>query len=278
MTTINASKAKQIVDKLGLAAILLILSGLFFLGDHLYIYSTAKRLILTAIPHIILLGLTLFFYRNTVLRRYWEVTFAFCCGTFGLFLAWAPLFSDTYTHTIQGFTFLKFTELLPIALAIILPTWFVQRSLAPIYLQKGNLKIGLGLGLGVSLLIIAYYLLTSASKIDFEKLLLASGWMLLFSIMDAFFELLMLSALLLRRFFGLLGVGWGLILTTLVYGLFTLGVSHAVGPVSFRGLIIILPLGFIYCFIMYKSNSIWGSLCVHATLDFIYLIGMFASV
>ncbi len=278
MTTINASKAKQIVDKLGLAAILLILSGLFFLGDHLYIYSTAKRLILTAIPPIILLGLTLFFYRSKILRRYWEVTFAFFCGTFGLFLAWAPLFPYSYTATIQGITFLKFMELLPIALAIILPTWFVQRSLAPIYLQKGNLIIGLGLGLGLSLLIIAVYLLTSWSKIDFEKMLPTFGWMILFSILDAFFELLMLSALLLRRFHGLLGGVWAVILNALVFGLFYLGLQHAVGPIHYDSLAIFVPLGLIYCFIMQKSDAIWGSVCVHATLDLVYLIGIYAAV
>jgi hypothetical protein len=207
------------------------------------------------------------------------VTFAFFCGTFGLFLAWAPVFSDRYASTIQGMTFLKFTELLPIALAIILPTWFVQHSLAPIYLQKGNLKIGLGLGLGLSLMIIAVYLLTSWSKIDFEKLLLASGLMILFSIGDAFFELLMLPGLLLRRFIGLLGGVWGLILMTLVYGFFYLGVRHAVGPIQFDStLMISMLLVFIYSFVMQKSDSIWGSVCVHTTVDLVYLIGIFASV
>lgn len=279
MTAINASKAQQIVGKACLAAILLILSGFFFFGDHLYIYSTARRLTLTAIPPIVFLGLTLFFYRNKNLCRYWEVSFAFFCGTFGLFLAWAPVFPARYMTTVQGFTFLKFTELLPIALAVIVPTWFVQRSLAPIYLQKGILKIGLALGLGVSLVIIAYYLLTSWSEINFEKLLRASGWMFLFALCDAFFELLMLFGLLLRRFIGLLGSVWGIILMTLVYGLFNLGVQQTpIGSIGYGALLFFLPFGFIYSFIMYKSDSIWGAICVHATIDFIYMIGMFASI
>jgi len=279
MSTIDDSRAKHLVYKLGLSIILLFASGLFFLGDHLYHLSTGTRLILTAIPPIILLGLTLFFYRNKNLHKYWEVSFAFFCGTFGLFLAWAPLWSDEYTRTVQGITFLKFTELLPIALGIILPTWFVQRSLAPIFLQKGNLKIGFGLGLGLSILIIAVYLLTSWSKIDFEKLLNVSGWMIVFSIFDAFFELLMLSGLLLRRFMGLLGGVWALILMTLVYGLFSLGVQQsAAGAIRYDSLIFFVLLGFIYSYIMQKSDSIWGSLCLHTTVDLVYLIGIFASV
>jgi hypothetical protein len=274
----NDSKAEQLGYKLSVFIILLIASGLFFLGDHLYQVSRETGIISTAIPPIILLGLTLFFYRNKNLHRYWEVTFAFFCGTFGLFLAWAEVWPQRYADTFQGIAFLKFTEVLPVALAIILPTWFVQRSLAPIYLQKGNLKLGLGLGLGLSILIMTVYLLITWSKIDFEGLLQASGWIIIISILDAFFVLLMLPGLFLRRFIGLLGVVWGLILITMVYVLFNMGLRAAVGPIrDYGGLILFALLGFIYSFIMHKSDSIWGSLCLYTTVDLVYFIGMFAS-
>ena len=157
----NDSKTEQLGYKLSLFIVLLLTSGFFFLGDHLYQLSRETGLLSTAIPPIIFLGLTLFFYRNQNLHRYWEVSFAFFCGTFGLFLAWAEVWPQRYASSLQGIAFLKFTEVLPVALAIILPTWFVQRSLAPIYLQKGNLKLGLGVGLGLSILIITVYLLRS---------------------------------------------------------------------------------------------------------------------
>lgn len=273
----NDSRTEQPGYKLSLFIILLLTSGLYFLGDHLYQLSRGTGLVSTAIPPIIFLGLTLFFYRNQNLHRYWEVSFAFFCGTFGLFLAWAEVWPDRYASSLQGIAFLKFTEVLPVALAIILPTWFVQRSLAPIYLQKGNLKLGLGLGLGLSILIMTVYLLFSWSKIDFESLLQASGWIIIISILDAFFVLLMLPGLFLRRFIGLLGVVWGLILITMVYVLFMMGLRAAVGPIrDYAGLILFALLGFIYSFIMHKSDSIWGSLCLYTTVDLVYFIGMFA--
>jgi len=273
----NDSKAEQLGYKLSLFIVLLLTSGFFFLGDHLYQVSRGTGFISTAIPPIILLGLTLFFYRNQNLHRYWEVSFAYFCGTFGLFLAWAEVWPQRYASSIQGIAFLKFTEVLPVALAIILPTWFVQRSLAPLYLQKGNLKLGLGLGLGLSLLIITVYLLITWSKIDFESLLQASGWIIIISILDAFFVLLMLPGLFLRRFIGLMGASWALILITMVYVLFNMGLRAAVGPIrDYGGLTLFALLGFIYSFMMHKSDSIWGSLCLYTTVDLIYFISMYA--
>ena len=283
MSTINNSNFKQLGYKLGLSTILLISTALFFLGDHLYLLGSGKRAILTAIPPIILLGLTLLFYRSVSLRKYWEVTFALFCGTFGLFLAWAPgswpeRYLGVSANRVQGVAALKFFELLPVALPIILLTWFVQGSLAPIYLQKGNLKFGLGLGLGLSVVVLGAYFALSWSKIDLEKMFQALIWMIIFSILDAFFEELLVRGLLLRRFAALLGNIWSLILSALVYGLFFLGVQSVTDPIPYGALIIMLPLGLLYSFIMQKSDSIWGSLSLHATIDLVYLIGIFASV
>lgn len=282
MSAVNSSRIKQLGYKLGLSTILLISTALFFLGDHLYLLPTGRKIILTAIPPIILLGLTLFFYRNKNLRRYWEVSFALFCGSFGLFLAWAPgswpeRYLGVSTNTAQGVAILKFFELLPVALPIILLTKIFQGNLAPIYLQKGNLKIGLGIGWGLSVIIFGVYLLTSWSKIDLEKTLRALTWMITFSILDAFFEELLIRGLLLRRFIGLLGITWSLVLSALVYSLFFLGVQSVTGPIPFGALIFILPLGLLYSFIMQKSDSIWGSLSLHATIDLIFLIGVFAA-
>jgi hypothetical protein len=151
---------REFAGKFGLSALLLATSALFFLGDHLL--ARGRNADLTAIPPIILLTLTVFFSLIKNLRKYWEVTFAFFCGTFGLYLAWSPLnwpegFLGANFDTAQGITIYKFSEILVVTLPIILLTWLVQRNLAPIYMQKGNLKIGLGLGLGFSLLIFGVY-------------------------------------------------------------------------------------------------------------------------
>src|SRR5512146_864260 len=82
-------KIRQFAGRIGLSALLLATSALFFLGDHLL--ASGRNADLTVIPPIILLGLTVFFYLIKILRRYCEVAFAFFCGTFGLYLAWSPL-------------------------------------------------------------------------------------------------------------------------------------------------------------------------------------------
>jgi membrane protease YdiL (CAAX protease family) len=101
--------------------------------------------------------------------------------------------------------------------------------------------------------------------------------MILFSALDAFFEELLIRGLLLRRFIGLLGIAWSLTLSALVYGLFFLGVQSATGPIPYGALIFVVPLGLLYSFIMHKSDSIWGSMSLHAAIDLIFLIRVFAS-
>lgn len=281
MATITDMKINQYVYKFCLSIILFIPSAFFFLGDHLYMLPTGRKIIFTAIPPIILLGLTILFRQNKPFQKYWELSFAYFCGSFGLFIAWAfgswpEKYLNVSSNTARGVAILKFFELLPIALVIILLTKFVQGNLAPIYLQKGNLKLGIGLGLGLSILIFGIYLLLSWSKIDLEKAFRAITWIIIFSILDAFFEELLIRGLLLRKFIRLLGINWSLIYSSLVYGLFFLGVQSVAGPIPYAALIFILPLGFVYSFIMYKSDSLWGSLCLHATIDLIFLLGIFA--
>jgi len=284
MSINNMSKSEQLVYKLALSTILLIATAFFFIGDHLYSLPipTGRKIVLIAIPTAFLLGLTLSLYRNERFRRYWEVAFAFFCGSFGLFLAWAPgswpeRYFGVSASTAQGVAILKFFELLPVALTIIVLTKIVQGNLTPIYIQKGNLRIGLGLGLLLSFIMLGVYLITSWSNIDWEKAIPAIAWMIIFAILDAFFEELLIRGLLLKRYIALLGTAWSLILSTLCYGLFFLGVQSATGPIPYGALIVILPLGLLYGFIMQKSDSIWGSVSIHATIDLIYLIGVFAS-
>ena len=285
MTSETMTKSEHTGYKLVLSAILLAATGFFFIGDHIYSSPTLSigiKFLLTAIPTLILLGLTFYFQRNERFHKYWEVTFAYFCGSLGLFLAWAPgswperLFGVS-DSTAQGVAILKFSELVPVALTIILLTMIVQGNLAPIYVQKGNLKAGLGLGLLLSLIIFGVYLVISSSNIDLEKAIQAIFWMLIFAVSNAFFEELLIRGLLLKRFIALLGSTWALVLSALCYGLFILGVQSASGSTQYGALLLIFPLGLLYGFIMHKSDSIWGPVCIHAAIDLIFLVSVFAS-
>jgi membrane protease YdiL (CAAX protease family) len=230
----------------------------------------------------LLLILTFFIHRNEKLKKYREVVFAFFCGSFGLFLAWAPgswpqKYFGVSTNTAQDVAILKFFETLPIVLAIIVLTKIVQGSLAPLYIQKGNLRLGLGIGLPLSIVIVGVYLVFSWPKINFSELVSSLPWMMIFAISNAFFEELLIRGLFLKRYSSLLGPRWALILSTLCYGFFFLGVQSAAGPIPYGSLILILPLGLLYGFIMQKSDSIWGSVSLHTTIDLVFLISVFAT-
>lgn len=258
----------------------MIATSLFFLGDHLN--PGRDRIFATAISAALLLGLTILFYRSERFHRYWEVTFAFFSGSFGLFLAWnipdlPPSVFGASLDTPQGVAVLKFFELLPVALVIIVLTRIVQGSLSPIYIQKGKLRSGLGLGLLLGFVILVIYFALTWSTIDPAKAIPALPWLIIFAVSNAFFEELLIRGLFLKRYIALLGTAWAVVLSALCYGLFFIGVQSAVGPIPYGALIFIFPLGLLYGFIMQRSDSIWGPVSIHAVIDLIFLFGIFAS-
>jgi membrane protease YdiL (CAAX protease family) len=121
------------------------------------------------------------------------------------------------------------------------------------------------------------YLATSWSRIDPKKAIPALPWLLAFALSNAFFEELLIRGLFLKRYIALLGTAWSLVLSALCYGLFFLGVQAVVGPIPYSALVVILPLGLLYGFLIQYSNSIWGSVSVHAGIDLIFLLGVFAA-
>ncbi|MCJ7661686.1 MAG: CPBP family intramembrane metalloprotease [Anaerolineales bacterium] len=279
MSTTNRPGSRKIAKKLGLSALFLIATSLFFLGDHLN--PGRDRIFATAISAALLLGLTILFYRSERFHRYWEVTFAFFSGSFGLFLAWnipdSPLsVFGASLDTPQGVAVLKFFELLPVALVIIVLTRIVQGSLSPIYIQKGKLRSGLGLGLLLGFVILVIYFALTWSTIDPAKAIPALPWLIIFAVSNAFFEELLIRGLFLKRYIALLGTTWAVVLSALCYGLFFIGVQSAVGPIPYGALIVIFPLGLLYGFIMQRSDSIWGPVSIHAVIDLIFLFGIFA--
>lgn len=281
MTITTLPRNKQITQKLGLSIIFLFATSLFFLGDHLSPVGR-ERIFATAISAIFLLGVTILLYRSERFHRYWEVAFAFFSGSFGLFLAWnipvPPLnmFSASF-DTPKGVAFLKFFELLPVAFVIIVLTRIVQGSLSPIYIKKGNLRTGLGLGLLLGATILVIYFAFSWSTINLSKAISAAPWLMAFAICNAFFEELLIRGLFLKRYIELLGTAWAVVLSALCYGLFFLGVQSAVGVTPYGAMIFIFPLGLLYGFIMQRSDSIWGPVCIHAAIDLVFLLGVFAS-
>jgi len=281
MSNTTDAYSSPIAKNLGLSALFLIATSLFFLGDHLP--SRGDRLVATALSAILLLGLTLLLRRSVRFHKYWEVSFAFFSGAFGLFFAWNLPNSlwnvfGASVDTPQGVAVLKFFELLPVALVILVLTKVVQGSLAPIYIQKGNQRSGLGLGLLLGLAILVVYLVLFRSTIDPAKAKAALPWLLLFAVSNAIFEELLIRGLFLKRYIVLLGTAWAVVLSALCYGLFFLGVQAAVGPIPYSALVLILPLGLLYGFIMQRSDSIWGPVSIHAAVDLIFLLGVFASI
>ncbi|MGB5844272.1 MAG: CPBP family intramembrane glutamic endopeptidase [Anaerolineales bacterium] len=280
MSDTNRPGSRQFAKKLGLSGLFLIATSLFFLGDHLN--PGRDRIVATAISAVLLLGLTILFYRSERFHRYWEVTFAFFSGSFGLFLAWnipdSPLsVFGASLDTPQGVAVLKFFELLPVALVIIVLTRIVQGSLSPIYIHKGKLRSGLGLGFLLGFVILVIYFALSWSTIDPAKAIPALPWLIIFAVSNAFFEELLIRGLFLKRYIALLGTAWAVVLSALCYGLFFIGVQSAVGPIPYGALIVIFPLGLLYGFIMQRSDSIWGPASIHAVIDLIFLFGVFAS-
>jgi membrane protease YdiL (CAAX protease family) len=99
----------------------------------------------------------------------------------------------------------------------------------------------------------------------------AMPWILIFVFSNAFLEELWFQALFLKKLTPLIGVTTTLILTSIVFTGVHISSTYVADILMFVGLT--GTLGFIWAWIMHKSNSIWVPVCIHAAGNVLIMLG-----
>jgi membrane protease YdiL (CAAX protease family) len=179
-----------------------------------------------------------------------------------------------------SFALLKLNESFVVVCMVILFTRMSGGSLGSIYIQKGNLKLGLMIGLIAFIICIAGSipmagLMFNSGDLAWTRILSWIPWILISVLANAVQEELLFRGLFLRKLQPFLGSLLSNLLIVFVFTLLHKGVTYT--PNEYIFLAILIPLGLAWGYIMQKTDGVWGSILFHAGTDIPIFLGIFSN-
>ncbi len=186
----------------------------------------------------------------------------------------------------QRLAFDKVAQAIPVVLTLLLVTLLVDRDLGAAFLRKSNrwgIQIGLAVFAAFAAIFVAIAVLQAgapktagltASGVPLSTLVAALPWILVFIFTNSFMEELWFRGIFLGKLRPVLGVTLAIVATALVFAsphFMAVYVSDA-QRVLFAA--IVFGLGLLNAWVMLKSDSIWGSVLIHAGYDLFVIIPM----
>lgn len=273
------------VKRFGLFLLFLVCGLLiFFFGSSYFSLfptnqSDTYRLVIT----VVFLVAALLLRRSESLRKYWLIAYAFFVAALAQFLASTLVFirewlfdglqitSNTTPDMIAG----KLFEALVVITTIILLTKVAGGSLGSIYLQMGNLKVGLFVGLCmlVNNMAVGFIMGFNAGSTP-EALISIMPWALTFSVANALMEELWFRGLFLRKFVPFIGIGGSVLVTSITFTMTHAGAVYLNPEQVPFFLATLFPLALLWAYLMHKTDSVWGSMLFHAGADVFLFLAM----
>lgn len=180
-----------------------------------------------------------------------------------------------------SFALLKLNEGFVVVCTVILFTRMSGGSLGSIYIQKGNLKLGLMIGFIAFIICIAGSipmagLMFNSGNMSMTKILSWIPWLLISVLANAAQEELLFRGLFLKKLQPFLGSLFSNLLIVFVFTLLHKGVTYSSNDYIF--IAILIPLGVAWGYIMQKTDSVWGSILFHAGTDIPIFLGIFSGM
>ncbi len=180
----------------------------------------------------------------------------------------------------SGWAALKLNEAFIAITIIILLTRTSGASLGSIYIQKGNLRLGLIIGLiTFTLAVLGSFPMATLFKVEhltLERVAPWTPWLLIYVLANAAFEELMFRGLFLRKLQPFLGKFLSNFITAFVFTGLHGTVTYSSNNLIF--LAVTFPLALAWGYIMQKTDNVWGSILFHAGMDIPILLGIFANL
>jgi uncharacterized protein len=182
--------------------------------------------------------------------------------------------------TPGSFTLLKLNECFIVVSVIIFITHISGGNLGSIYIQKGNVRLGLGIGLITFFLAAAGSIpmagLFQARDLNISRILTWLPWLLIIVLVNAAQEELLFRGLFLRKLQPFFGKFISNFLIVFVFTLIHQSVTYTSNINLF--LVIVFLLGMAWGYTMQRTNSIWGSILFHAGMDIPIFLGIFSNL
>lgn len=233
----------------------------------------------------VFLALALFTRFSERFRKYWLLPFAF-------FTALTAISVDFYLGLSQrvlpalgmvikspaGYAIDKLeSSLLGIFVVLALNRLAGQR-VDSLYIRRGNLKLGLTVGMIAFVVMIASVIPVTTiffkgQNLTWVRILPWAPWVLIMVLSNASSEELILRGLLIGKMEPFVGRFATNIVTTIPFVLLHAYTSYSADTTLFLALQL-LPLSLVWCWLMQKTDSIWGSILFHAAMDIPVFVGI----
>ena len=162
---------------------------------------------------------------------------------------------------------------------VLLLTRLSRSSLGSIYIQRGNLKLGLIIGLTTFVLAAAGSVpmatLFNAQDLTLDRIMPWIPWILIFVLANAAMEEVMFRGLFLRKLEPFYGKFVSNLLIALIFTVLHGAATYTADQVVF--LAILFPLALAWGYIMQKTDAVWASILFHAGMDIPIILGIFSS-
>ncbi len=231
----------------------------------------------------VFLLIALFLRSRSFLKSYWQVFFAFFTASFAMFV---DFLVNLPSDTMNGLVLDMLASTAIIVSIIVLLTRISGLNMSSIFLNRGNLKLGLTVGL-VGFL---FFALTSTPAAEYlfngknlslDRVISWLPWILPIVLLNGFREELLYRGLFLKKFEQRLGPRTSNLLQAIIFSL-----SHSVaglGVNAYTPFILVLviftfSLGLAWGYIMQRTDSILGSVIFHAGTDIPVFIGIFSNL
>lgn len=293
-TTVGqAPKAKtgwrELARKTGLFILLLLCAiAVFVFGSNYYtILPTNQNIAYEVGISAFFLVAALLMRRSSRFSQYWQIAYAFFAAALVIVVtSLTPGFRDSLirqagiaTGSDQWIAVGKVFEAVVTITTILVVSRLAGFSLGSLYIKRGYLKWGLILGAGVLLNFVTSSLMFFSNRFpSIDRLGSVILWGMVFSFANAFMEELWLRGLFLRKLVPLLGAGAAIVLTTLWWSLFHIGVVYFQPAAIPFFLVNLITFGLAYGYTMHKTDSWIAPGLMHAASDFFLFVATLASV
>ncbi len=239
------------------------------------------------------LGVILFFAilylvarRSATLSRYAQVVFGLLVLAVVVALDWVfGIFLIKYlgiqVNSPTTLALVKMHEAFIVATVIILFTLCSGAGLGSIYLQKGNLRLGLIIG-GVFFLVFLFSGIPIATSLfggrnlSVARALPWLPWLLIVVFSNSLLEELMFRGLFLRKLEPFLGKLFSNLLIAVVFTLIHYSATYTSDQLQF--LVVLFPLALLLGYLAQKTDSLWASILLHAGMDIPVFLGIFSNL
>jgi membrane protease YdiL (CAAX protease family) len=235
---------------------------------------------------LVLLGSSLLLRRSDRLRKYWLVIFAFFIASFAQALdyylsGWLSALLGLDIQSPAGIAADKLESTILIVLPILVLTRLSGNNMGSLYLQKGNLRLGLIIGLPVFFVVAALSVPWAqwqyqVGDLSLQRILPWVPWILLFVLANSINEELLFRGLFLQKLEPFLGAFPANLCMAIPFAMLHIGVDYSRNTLLLLALL--LPLGLLLGYVMQKTRSVLAPWLIHASMDIAVVLSLFSQL